>query len=35
MAQRMAGFVKAGKMPNIGLALRALSMAAICEAEVV
>src|SRR4051812_10711207 len=35
MAQRMAGFVKSGKMLKIGFALLAVLIAAICEAEVV
>jgi hypothetical protein len=35
MAQRMAGFVKSGKMLNMDFALRALSIAASCEAEVI
>jgi len=35
MAQRMAGFVKSGKMLNMDFALLALLIAANCAAEVV
>ncbi len=35
MAQRMAGLVKAGKIPKIGFALLALLIAASCAADVV